>query len=62
MNWHKYEEKPKYDTLCVIKIVNDTTKKLDYALARFKKVWVYKTERKVTSQITAWAYINEPIK
>ena len=61
MNWHKPDEIPKYDSICVIKIVNDTTKTLDYALARFRKNWVYKMNKKVTSQITAWAYINEPV-
>lgn len=59
-NWHEASEPPKCDKLCVIRIVNNRNK-IDYQIARFRKVWVYKTDRKVTDQVISWAYINEPL-
>lgn len=60
-NWHRASESPKYDKLCVIRIANNCNK-IDYQIAGFiKKVWVYKSYRKVTDQVIGWAYINEPL-
>lgn len=59
-NWHEASEPPKYDKLCVIRIANNRNK-IDYQIARFRKAWVYKTDRKVTDQVLSWAYINEPL-
>lgn len=58
-NWHEVSEPPKYDKLCVIRIANNSNK-IDYQIARFRGVWRYKTDRKVTYQVIGWAYINEP--
>lgn len=58
-HWHEALELPKYDKLCVIKVVNLKNNKIDYNMARFRKNWVYKTGKIVSDQILSWAYINE---
>ena len=59
-NRHEASESPKYDKLCVIRIANDHSK-IDYQIARFRKFWRYKNDKKVTDKLISWAYINEPL-
>lgn len=58
-NWHEASESPKYDKLCVIRIANNHNK-IDYQIARYRKFWRYKNDKRVTDQVISWAYINEP--
>ena len=48
-NWHEASESPKYDKLCVIRIANDHSK-IDYQIARFRKLWRYRNDKTVTEQ------------
>ena len=57
-NWHDISEQPEHDRLCIIRVANNR-KKLDYQIARFRKNWVYKTDKRVTDQVLSWSYINE---
>ena len=62
MNWHEVKEKPVDSRICVIKVLNDVTKTIDYRLGNHRRLWTLAhTQKRIQEQILAWAYINEPV-
>lgn len=61
IEWHKPSEIPKDNRLCIVRLAQPTSKKVDYHIGRYTDRWTYAhVRRKMDGPILAWAYINEP--